>query len=172
MFIICKRNKSNKVVSLQRFLALSILVSIFGLIGNVYAPVIQNFKVFVRVGTEDENKMEKQIIESHIKRELRALGDVIIVDFDDDWQFSIDIIALGHTYKDGSKASGISIAKSVNVRVPKTLFKSYDFPLRYIPVYDEGLQVAHWTRDTLAEWCVLAANSIDEKHLKLFRDSR
>ena len=61
-------------------------------------------------------------------------------------------------YKDGSKALRFSIAKSVHVRVPKKLFKSYDFPLLYIPVYHEGLHVAHWQRDNLAEWCVLEAN--------------
>lgn len=172
MFIKRKHNKSNQTAQLQRFLALAILVFIFGLIDNVYAPVIQNFKVFVSVDTPEEDKTEKLIIESHIKRELRVLGDVSIVDLDDDWQFSIIINALGAHYKDGRKASNISIARSVNMRVPKNLFKSYDFPLLYIPVYSKGPQVSNWQRDNLAAWCVLQANDFDKEHLKLLRDSR
>lgn len=172
MFIRHKHHQSNQTAILQRLMVLVLLVSIFGLIDNVYAPAIQNFKVFVHVDTPEEDKTEKLIIESHIKRELRALGDVAIVDLDDDWQFSILISALGASYKDGRKASSIAIARSVNMRVPKKLFKSYDFPLLHIPVYSNDLHVSIWQRDSLAEWCVLQVNDFDKEHLKIFRDSR
>ena len=45
---------------------------------------------------DKEDKTEKMIIESHLKRELRALGNVVIVDKEDDWKFIIVINTLGH----------------------------------------------------------------------------
>ena len=108
------------------------------------------------------------IIESHLKRELRALGDVVIVDQKDDWQFRITVSIVGVNYKDGRKASEVSIARSVNRRVPRFYFNTYEFKSPSIPVYDYGPSAAIWNRDNLHAWCISEANSFD-KVLKTWR---
>lgn len=151
---------------MKQLLVMSILVFIF--VGSAYAPDEQKFKVCVLVSAPEEDKTEKDIIESHLKRELRALGDVIIVDGKDDWQFRITVGVLGVNYKDGRKAPEVSIARSVNRRVPKFYFNTYDFKSPGIPVYDYGPSPATWNRDNLHAWCIAEANSFD-KVLKTWR---
>lgn len=151
---------------MKRLLAVSILVLIF--VGIAYAPDKKKFKVCVIVSAEKEDKIEADIIESHLKRELRALGDVVIVDEKDDWQFRISVAVIGAEYKDGRKAPGVSIARSVNRRVPKFYFNTYEFKSPSIPVYDYGPSVATWSRDNLHAWCISDANSFDKK-LKVWR---
>ena len=128
---------------------------------------MKNFKVYVSVFTEEKDKMEGEIIESHIKRELRALGDVEIVGFKDDWRFRIRITVLGHISADDRKMPHVSIAQSTQVRVPKQqLFKHVPV---HIPVYDpDGPYVAYWPKNGLPAWCVLRVNIFD-KHLEIYR---
>ena len=153
---------------MKRLLAFSVLIFIIGFISNAYAPDVEKFKVCVLVSAPEEDKTEKDIIESHLKRELRALGDVIIVDEKDDWQFRIRVGVIGANYKDGRKAPNVSIAESVNRRVPKFYFNTYKFKSPSIPVYDSGPSAATWNRDNLHAWCISNANSFD-KILKLWR---
>ena len=54
-------------------------------IGNAYAPELQKFKVCVIVSADKKDKTEQDIVESHLRRELRALGYVMIVDEKYDW---------------------------------------------------------------------------------------
>jgi hypothetical protein len=151
---------------MKQLLVMSILVFIF--IGNAYAPDEQKFKVCVLVSAPKEDKTEEDIIESHLKRELRALGDVVMVDEKDDWQFLIKVSIVGVNYKDGRKAPELSIARSVNRRVPRLYFNTYEFKAPSIPVYDYGLSAAIWSRDNLHAWCISEANSFD-KVLKTWR---
>ena len=151
---------------MKQLLVMSILVFIF--VGSAYAPDEPKFKVCVFVSAPEKDKTEEDIIESHLKRELRALGDVIIVDGKDDWQFRITISAVGVNYKDGQKAPELSIASSVNRRVPRFHFNTYEFKSPSIPVYDYGPSAAIWSRDNLHAWCISAANSFD-KVLKIWR---
>lgn len=151
---------------MKRLLAFSVLIFIIGFLGNAYAPDEQKFKVCVVVSAPEEDKTEEDIIESHLKRELRALGDVVIVDEKDDWQFRITVSIVGVNHKDGRKAPEVSIARSINRRVPRFYFKTYDF--KSIPVYDYGPSAAIWNRDNLHAWCISNANSFD-KILKLWR---
>lgn len=153
---------------MKRLLACSILLFIAVFTNNAYAPDEQKFKVCVLVSAPEEDKREKDIIESHLKRELRALGDVVIVDEKDDWQFHIKVSILGLNYKDGRKAPDTSIAAVMFRRVPKFYFKTYDFKYPNLPVYDYGPQAAHWPRDNLPAWCISEANSFD-KILKTWR---
>ena len=55
-------------------------------------------------------------IESHLKRELRALGNVVIVDKEDDWEFILMINVLGMEYKNGTKSPNVALAKSFQKR--------------------------------------------------------
>ena len=153
-------------VKMKRLLAFSILLFTTMFTNNAYAPDIHKFKVCVGVSAPEVDKTEEDIIESHLKRELRALGDVVIVDEKDNWQFRIRVSIVGVKYKDGRKAPEVSIARSVNRRVPRFYFNSYEFTL--IPVYDYGPSAAIWHRDNLHAWCISEANSFD-KVLKTWR---
>ena len=82
---------------MKQLLAISILVFIF--IGTSYAPDVRKFKVCVFVDADIEDRIEQMTIESHLKRELRALGNVVIVDKEDDWEFILMINVLGMKYK-------------------------------------------------------------------------
>ena len=140
-------------------------------IGNAYAPDEQKFKVCVdmNINPREEYRTQQRIIESHLKRELRALGDVEIVDTEDDWQFRIAISAIGTKYKDGRAAPEMVIAKSVQRKVPKFYFRTYDFKAPIIPVYDSGPLAAIWHKDKLLSWCISAADDFNEEHLKFWR---
>lgn len=65
------------------------------------------FKVQVNVTCSDENT--GTLIQSYIKRELRSLGDVAIVSFDNA-TYILTIVALAETYKSGEKTGGLSLA--------------------------------------------------------------
>jgi len=144
-----------------------VLIVVF--IGNAHAPDIQKIKVCVVISDADkEDKAEKDIIESHLKRELRALGNVIIVDEKDDWQFRLLISIFVIKYKDGTKTPNVSIAESLNKRVPKFYFKTYEFDSPNIPVYDFAPSAGYWYRDDLPNFCIIVANRFD-KFLKVSR---
>ena len=149
----------------KQLLAISILVFIF--VGNAYAPDEQELKIYVNVSANEDDQIEKDIIESHIKRELRALGNIDIVDEKDYWLFRIEISALGNTLN-GDKLPMMSIANSVHVRVPSPFltpdaFKSNDsLTSMWVPVYSTGPDVSYWGRDDLPKWCVSKANSFDK----------
>ena len=140
---------------MKQLLAISILVLIF--VGNAYAPDVPKLKVCVLVDEDKEDKTEQMTIESHLKRELRALGNVVIVDKEDDWKWIIIISILGHTYKDGTKAPHMSIAFSLQRRATNLSFKWPN-----IPVYVNEPLAAHWLRDDLPNYCIRRANDCDK----------
>jgi hypothetical protein len=80
---------------MKKLYIFSLLMIIF-IVGNTYAPEQSKFSVGVDVTCDDENT--KVFIESHIKRELRALQDVNIVSYEDAWVL-LQIIAIEPTYK-------------------------------------------------------------------------
>ena len=96
----------------------------------------RRFKVHVDITGSDNTT--KSMIESHIKRELRSLGDVDIVD-KKDAKYILRLVAIAHTYKStGNKTGRTSI--TVN-----TLTKfDYQIPFRaalgtYINTYEKDL---------------------------------
>jgi hypothetical protein len=123
------------------------------------------FKVCVNVEAEDDDKMEGQIIGSHLKRELRALGDVDIVMADDDWEFRILVKALGHERVDGGKTPHMSIATAFHNRVPTFLLvKDYhhSMPTDMPPVYSIGGPSPYiWSKDDLLSWSILAVSKFN-----------
>ena len=159
---------------MKRFLTVSILVFLAVFVSNAYAPDEQKFKVYVDVTTEKEDETEKQIIESHLKRDLRVLGDVQIVDEKDDWEFRILVTALGHETPDGRETNNISIAVSVQRRVPKFYFKTqvFDNSDFILPVFAGGPDLANWHKDDLPTWSVSTVDELNEDHLKIHRKYR
>lgn len=154
-------------MKMKHVLMMSIFLSIF--VDNAYAPDTEKFKVCVIVEYEKEDRTEGQIIESHLKKELRALGDVIIVNEKADWQFRVWIATLGLEYKDGTRHASISIASALQLRIPKNEFRFYRYTHPHIPIYAFTPAPSYYLRDNLSEWCVSEANMID-KQLESFRN--
>ena len=147
---------------MERYLVFSIFICLLMCVDSAYAPEPQKFKIYVSVSAEKEDETERNIIESHVKRELRLLGNVVIVSKDDDWEIRTMINILGMKFKDGTKTGSVSIANSIHVRVPKYLFSTYDFPIHSIPVFDNGPTVVYWYKDDLPSWCISLANHFDK----------
>lgn len=136
-----------------------ILFSVF--IGKSYAPEPQKFKVFVKVYAEKEDETERIIVESHLKRELRALGVVVIVGEHDDWEWRIAVKIIGDKNIDGTKRTTVTLAATTSKRVPKSYFKNYNFKSPLIPVYNLGPAPSSWSKNNLHVWCISEANSFD-----------
>lgn len=149
---------------MKHLFALTILISIVVFIGSAYAPEPKKYKVWVNVHAGDEDKIEQDIVESHLKRELRALGNIVIVDINDEWDWNISIILLGHELKDGSKMRDMSIAYTYNQRVGgyEFVLNKKFLSLRDIPVYNYGPGVYSWNKDNLPAWCISRANAFDK----------
>ncbi len=137
-----------------------ILSSVF--IGKSYAPESQKFKVYVDVRVEEDDQTERDIIESHFKRELRALGDVLIVGEHADWEWRIFVTMIGIKNKDGTKSDDVTIAISIDRRVPKFYFKNYNFVGPSIPVYHSFPGTYYWFKKDLQAWCIVSANSFNK----------
>ena len=63
------------------------------------------FKVKVHVSVTCDDNTTKAMIESHIKRELRSLGDVELVD-KKDAEYTINLIAVPHKFEQSGKSIG------------------------------------------------------------------
>ena len=154
---------------MKHFFAYVMVLGMFGLmfIGQAEnEEKNQNVKVYIFVAPDKDEETTIRIIESHLKRELRILGDVEIVDFDDDWKFRIMIRTLSHKTA-GRKTGDLSLTCSFHVKVPKRLFKHYDFPPDYEPVYVNSFPLlANWGKERIPSWCVAVANDFEEQYLK------
>ena len=123
------------------------------------------FQVYVRV-VEGDDATLTSLITSHLKRELRALGDVDIVGHGDDWEYTIGVIYLEHE-RGGVKTGTLSIASTMQVCVPKFYFS--DAFVNTKAVIPGNLRVATWSKDTLQEWCISEAGDFNDKYLEFFR---
>ena len=63
------------------------------------------------------------VLEIHLKREFRLLGDVDIVEFDEFWHFTLYVNFLELDFKDGSKTGYIALATVFYEKIPYTYFK-------------------------------------------------
>ena len=80
---------------MKKLLTLSIVMTIFMLVFIGQAADRPRFKVSVSVACDNENT--KAFIQSHIKRELRSLKDVDVVEFDlKTNDFNISVTAVKH----------------------------------------------------------------------------
>lgn len=85
------------------FAGLTLLFSVAFAGEKTHAQVPHKFKVHVNVNCDDEDT--ESLIQSYIKRELRSLGDVHIVGFDDA-QYILTIVVVEGTYKATGRKSG------------------------------------------------------------------
>ena len=138
----------------------------------------QKFRVHVSVTCDDESL--KNSVESHIKRELRSLGDVIIdiVGLD---TYKIHVVLVEPTYKNtGTKTGNVSIAvlflrrfdsRPLLNKYVKAGFKG-DAAFETISLYHfkpEGLRVAYWTRNNIKQYCQELVANFDIQMLEKAR---
>ena len=113
-----------------------------------------------------DNGHINNILESHLKRELRLLGDVDIVAGDEFWHLALQVSYLENKYKDGTKTGWITLASVLNERIPDFYFKEHWLNvLRKHPVYPESPIPAFYPKDDLDEYCVSTIGGIDKNSL-------
>lgn len=128
------------------------------------------FKVLVGVFGDDDDAHIINTLESNLKRELRLLGDVDIVDKDENWRYFLYVYYLRHEFKDGTKTGWVSLAKVFYERIPDFYFKADLLAnLKRPPVYVHFPVAAHWDIDNLDKYCVNTVGSIDKSVLAPIR---
>ena len=121
----------------------------------------KRFKVAVVVF--GDNTHINNVLESHLKREFRLLGDVDIVAPDALWHFALQVNYIELEYKDGTKRGWLALAHVVNERIPDSYFKvDRLIHLRKHPVYPGQPISAYYSEDRLDEYCVTAIGNTDK----------
>ena len=75
------------------------------------------------MSVEGDDETITGILTNHLKRELRALEDVDIVGYDDDWWYALRAFYVEHETDGGVKAGMLSIAYIRENRLSKLWFK-------------------------------------------------
>ena len=119
------------------------------------------FRVYVDVGGGDDQAVST--IESHLKRELRLLGDVDVVGEDEGWKYIMRVKSLAMEYKDGRKSGYFAIAESSGWRFHQVSPDYRDPPSRlWIPTILNELSAAYYPREALPEYCINYVNLFDK----------
>ena len=95
---------------MKKIICLLVMISVYFTGEPTYAPQDipdRKFEVLVNVTCSDD--ITRTLIESYIKRELRSLGDVEIVDKEDPERI-LTLVAIAHTSTSGNKTGDTSIA--------------------------------------------------------------
>ena len=117
------------------------------------------FKVYVDVSGDD--KQVVNTIESHLKRELRLLGDVDIVGKDDDWEYIIGIFVLEIKWKDGTTTGSFAIAIYDAIRLPKYMYKDPKDYESWKAILNVEPSVAYYPKERLHEYCINKAGAFN-----------
>ncbi len=131
------------------------------------------FRVFLHVfeAEADDDPYIRKILETNLKKELRLLEDVDIVDIDEDWHFILDVHCIENKFTSGRKTGQLSIAEGFYERVPRSYFKADRYPhFRQPPVYAHRLGVASCPRDRLEAYCVDIVGAVDKEFLTPIRE--
>ena len=111
------------------------------------------FKVCVYVKPNDDTNLDSRL-EAFLRRELRALGDVDIVQRDSDWHHLLAFDLLEIERKDGTKTDDLSIATAVMTFHPDVAHKTYRFSELGKPALFERVVAAFWGTDNLHEFAI------------------
>ena len=122
------------------------------------------FRVYVEVGGEDQTI--NTLMSSHLKRELRALGDVDVIGKGDNWAYQIKIYYVEVQRQGGVKTGALAIADSMNKRVASFLFKDIDITRNLIAVYPGLLGSSYWYRDDLQNYCISIIGRFNDEYLQ------
>lgn len=146
------------------------LISIFLLIMMplmLSSETQHRFKVAVRIAGDNETLTN--LMTSHLKRELRALGDVDIVRYADDWEYRVSVIYLETKTRVGSEVEYLSVAVGIDVRMPNALLAIKDrLP---VVVYADlnSLNVYFWHEENLQKLCISLIGSFNDMYLDFHR---
>lgn len=127
------------------------------------------FKVYVKVEEADDSRQAVNTIESHLKRELRLLGDVDVVGEDDNWEYIIHIFVMSGNWKDGTKTGSYAISTYWALRLPRFVYKDPADYKTWRGIWDRILGVAVWPEDNLSEFCINYIGSFDKFGLEPMR---
>ena len=136
----------------------------------VYLPLTlasetqHRFQVYVDVEGDDETITN--ILTSHLKRELRALGDVDIVGEDDDWGYALRVRYIEHE-RGGVKTGDLSIAYIREMCLGKFYFK--DDSRNTMAIFPGILRVSVWDKDNLQGLCISVVGYFNDTHLESYR---
>lgn len=112
------------------FIALTLFLG-FAFTGNPSRA--QNpLKFRIHVSVTCDNEHTKSLIQSYTKRELRSLGDVIVVSFDDAY-YILNIVAVEPHYEATGRKTGAIATGSMLLR--KTPDKNYYYPDLWVHTY-------------------------------------
>ena len=113
------------------FVGLMLFLSVVFTGETPHAQVPSKFKIYVSVSYDDEHI--KSLIQSYIKREIRSLGDVLVVGRDDA-QYFLSIVAIERTYREtGRKSGAIAFAYMFTKKTPAG---DYYFPELWVAIND------------------------------------
>ncbi|MDE0316670.1 MAG: hypothetical protein OXM61_17425 [Candidatus Poribacteria bacterium] len=126
------------------------------------------FRVCVYVSPHDDTDLDTRL-EAFLRRELRALGDVTIVQRESDWHFFLAYNFAEHEFKDGTKTGDLSIAEALMSFHPDVIHETYRFPEIGKPALFEHIIAGYWTADNLHEFAIQAIGIFDKDTLEPFR---
>ena len=123
------------------------------------------------------NQNVQSLIESHIKSELRSLGDVEIVGNNRKnplWKFLIDIHAIEREYKSGEGIGFIFACTKFFEKVSILEFKEHWQPRRreFPGVFFPSGSIAYHPIDDLVSYCKATVADFEKDSLQPFRDRR
>ena len=157
-----------------------LLVCLFLMPLTLASETQRRFSVYVYVAegkhSDFYDTYVKDYLETKLKKELRLLGDVDIVEVDEfgvnrDWHFTLNVCPYQHTFRDGSKTGLLSLANGFYERVPASYFKGNRYPEReHPPVYTHRLGIACYDRDDLDDYCVWLVDEINKEVLAPIRE--
>ena len=125
------------------------------------------FRVYVRIFGDDEQAV--RTIESHLKRELRLLGDVDVVGADDDWRYIIDITVMSTEYRDGRKSGDVALGTYHAIRLNESYYRSSADYKSMKAIWASQLGIAYYSIDNLPNFCINYVNDFDKEILAFIR---
>ena len=120
------------------------------------AQIPHKFKVYVSVDCEDERI--KSLIQSQIKRELRSLGDVLVVGFDDA-RYILSMVTMELEHEATHRKTGAIAIGSMFLR--KTPSEDFYFPDLWVSAGDTK-EVERLSKSLVAQ--------IDTQHFERIRE--
>ena len=151
----------------MKFMRKLILLCCIFLIPLTLASDTQHrFKVYVDVGGDDEQAVNT--IESHLKRELRLLGDVDVVGKDNNWRYVLQVFVMALGTEDVVGQETYAIATYEGFRLAKIAYQE-PFVYENLPsiVYPMSvLGVAKFPKRKLPQFCIEHVGSFDKRMLQ------
>ncbi len=125
------------------------------------------FKVYVHVYGDDNQAIST--IESHLKRELRLLGDVDVVGRNDGWEFILGVAVMGVQFKDGRKSGSFAIGTYTANRLHALYYISRESYQIMQATWGGTVATAYFHDSDLPQFCIQHVNNFDKDRLESTR---